>query len=190
MADYFTHFSEVIPHLKPEEEAWLREQLECVQVFDGHEYPLENTPPHLASREPEWRGCRFLRDIEDADDYHDYGPGFDYEFVDDDDPDGWGRHLWLHDEDGARLATVVHLVQKFLRRFRPRDSWSLTYAHVCLAPRVGEFGGGGIVVTADEDFWLDAHSWVIDQQVLLQRKAGRPEEDSCRPTHGGPEELP
>jgi hypothetical protein len=170
MADNFTHFSEVISQLKPEEETWLRDQVQAVQVIEGHEYPLENIPPHLASREPEWRGCRFLRDIEDADDYHDDGTGFDYRFVDDDEPDGRGRHLWLHSDEGTRLLAVVHLVQKFLRQFRPQDCWSLTYAHVCSHPRVGEFGGGGIVVTADEDFWLDAHSWVIDQQVLLGRK--------------------
>jgi hypothetical protein len=171
MADYFTHFSEVIPQLKPEEEAWLREQLQCVQLIDGQECRLENIPPHLAGREPDWRGCRLLRDIEDAEDYHDYGPGFDYEFADDGDPDGWGRHLWLHGDEGTRLLAVVHLVQKFLRGFRAQDCWSLPYACVCSHPRVGEFGGGGIVVTADEDFWLDAHSWVVDQQVLLRRKA-------------------
>jgi hypothetical protein len=170
MADYFTYFSEVVPHLKPEEGAWLRDQFQAVQLVDGREYSLESLPPHLATREPDWRGCRFLRDIEDAEDYHDYGPGFDYQFVDDVDPDGWGRHLWLHGDEGTRLLAVVHLVQKFLAQFRPQECWALTYAQVCSRPRVGEFGGGGTVVTASEDFWLDAHSWVADQQVVVGRK--------------------
>ncbi len=121
MANYFTQFSEVIPLLKPHEEAWLRDQLQLIHVVDGQEYPSGNVPPHLASREPDWQGCRFLRDIEDADKYDHGCAGFGHEFADDDDgtPDGWGRHLWLHDDEGASVDCVVHLVQKFLRQFRP-----------------------------------------------------------------------
>ena len=172
MADYFTEFSEVIPQLKADEEAWLRDQLQMIHVVSGREYTTSSIPVDLAGREPEWQGRRFLRDIEHPEDCAEDWPGFAHEFRDDEDTaDGWGRHLWLHDDEGARLDCVVHLVQKFLRRFRPHECWSLSYASVCSAPRVGEFGGGGIVVTANDVLWLDAASWVVDQRVALQRQA-------------------
>lgn len=179
MANNFTQFSEVIPRLTPDEDAWLRDQLQWVQVFDGQEYPEDHVPPHLAGREPDWQGCRFLRDMEDADEYADCWAGFGYEFVDDDDaPDGCGRHLWVYDDDGASLECLVHLVQKFLRRFRPRDCWSVTYAAVCSHPRVGEFGGGGIVVTAEAVKWRNAHTWVREQRAALENRAAANAEEA------------
>ncbi len=169
MANNFTQFSEVIPRLTVDEEAWLRDQLQFVEVIGGQEYREDQVPSHLVGREPEWQGCRFLRDIEDADEYSECGAGFGYEFADDHDtPDGWDRHLWVHDDGGASLECLVHLVQKFLRRFRPQDCWSVTYAKVCSLPRVGEFGGGGIVVTAKAIKSRNAHTWVQQQRAALQ----------------------
>ena len=55
---------------------------------------------------------------------------------------------------------MIHLVQKFLKRFRPDQWWSLTYAATCSKPRVGEFGGGAVFVTADEIFQQDACDFV------------------------------
>jgi hypothetical protein len=177
MADHFTEFSEVIPHLTPDEEAWLRDQLQVIQVFDGQEYPAGNLPAHLAARDPDWQGCRFLRDIEDADECTDGWAGFSHELADDGDrtPGGWGRHLWLHSDEGVSLDRVVHLVQKFLARFRPEDCWSATYAEVCSRPRVGEFGGGGIVVTASGFQWFRAHTWVDDTKAARQAPRSRKE---------------
>ena len=40
----------------------------------------------------------------------------------------------------------------------------MTYATTCSKPRVGEFGGGVIVVTADEIEWLDAQSIADDRK--------------------------
>ena len=65
--------------------------------------------------------------------------------------DGWGRHLWFYAEESGSPDNVAWLVQKFLKRFRPDQCWSLTYAATCSKPRVGEFGGGAVFVTADDD---------------------------------------
>jgi hypothetical protein len=112
--------------------------------------------------------------------YGDGWPGFAYEFGDDEEtPDGWGRHLWLYDDEGASLECVVHLVRKFLERFRPHDCWSLTYAKTCSHPRIGEFGGGGIVVTANNTEWLSAYRWVEEVQAAAQGQAGRKTPEDC-----------
>jgi hypothetical protein len=59
-------------------------------------------------------------------------------------------HLWADADDHNNLGALAHLVQKFLRRFRPDESWSVTYASTCSKPRVDSFGGGAVFVTADE----------------------------------------
>ena len=38
MANNYLNFSEVIPHLKPEEEQWLEHQLEVVCAFGDREF--------------------------------------------------------------------------------------------------------------------------------------------------------
>ena len=48
------------------------------------------------------------------------------------------------------MGPLAHLVQKFLCRFRPDKSWSVTYASTCSKPRVDSFGGGAVFVTTDE----------------------------------------
>jgi hypothetical protein len=50
MADYYTHFSELLPHLSPQEEGWLRQQLEQVRVIDSPESAEDQVPQHLAER--------------------------------------------------------------------------------------------------------------------------------------------
>jgi hypothetical protein len=107
---------------------------------------------------------------------------FEWEFADDHDtPDGWGRHLWLHSGEGGDLEAVAHLVQKFLRQFRPSDGWSLTYATWCSKPRVGDFGGGALFVTALEIRWQNAYDWVGRQQKAWQRKLRQAEDETTPP---------
>ena len=69
------------------------------------------------------------------------------------DKGGWGRHLWVYAEESGNPDNVAWLVQKFLKKFRPDQCWSLTYATTCSKPRAGEFGGGAVFVTADAIMW-------------------------------------
>jgi hypothetical protein len=85
------------------------------------------------------------------------GAGFGFKFVLNDFDSPWRRHLWLYAEEFGCVDRVAHLVQKFLRRFRPEDCWSLTYATTCSRPRVGEFGGGAVFVAADRIKWINSH---------------------------------
>ena len=170
MANNYLELSEVLPHLTAEEEAWLREQLQCVYIFDGREHPEDGLPSDLDAADADWYGCRAWRDLEG------YDPegepvGFAYEFDGDHDtPDGWGRHVWLHAEESADLERIAHLVRKFLQQFRQQACWSLTYATGCSKPRVGEFGGGAMFVTADEVRWQDAYDFVEAQSAASVKK--------------------
>ena len=62
---------------------------------------------------------------------------------------------------------VVPLVQGFLRRFRPTESFSLSWASGSTKPGTGELGGGAIVVTANAVRQLDVQTWVEVQRREL-----------------------
>ena len=84
----------------------------------------------------------------------------------------WDKYLWLFCKDCGDLEQVSQLVQKFLRQFRSGQSWSATYAVTCSKPRVGEFGGGAVVVTAERVTWHDARSFAeSEQQEYAKRQS-------------------
>lgn len=178
MADNYLEFSEVIPRLTTEEEAWLKSQLEQVCVIDGVEYPADAVPEELQGQETQWLGCRAYRDMDDYDADFGEGVGFECGFHGDDSWGDWCRHAWLHAVEYADLDRVAHLVRKFLKKFRPDDAWSLTYANTCSKPRVGEFGGGAVFVTATEVKWHDACDFMEEQTKAYKTRREAADENT------------
>lgn len=180
MANNWLQFSEVIPNLTADEEAWINEQLQGAAIIDGTEYAYELGDDQIkaggkmiAAEKAEFAGCRAYRDMEDYDfGKHSDSVGFEYELSDDkNDPDaGWGRYMWLYSEENADLERVGHFVQKFLRQFRPNVCWSVTYAETCSRPRVGEFGGGAVFVTAAEIKYECAYGFIEQQRAEFAAK--------------------
>jgi hypothetical protein len=169
VADNYLDFSEIIANLTEEQEAWLKEQLQPIRVFGAKEYPEDAVPAELAETEPDWAGVRCLQDKTDYDPQYD-ALGFQYNFHDDHDTEGWGRHLWFYTEGWGDASNVAHLVKKFLKMFRPDHCWSLTYSTTCSKPRVGEFSGGAVFVTADTIQWENAYDFIEDQQAAFEAK--------------------
>ena len=159
MADSYLEFSEVLTDLSPEETTWLKSQLEIVYILDGK----EGADPADAT----WIGCRAYRDMEDYDPEFGEDAGFAYSFsedIDDTVDTDWGPYLWIHSAEHGCVDRVAHLVQKFLRAFRRDRCWSLTYAGTCSKPRVGEFGGGAVFVTATDIKYCNAWGFVEEQE--------------------------
>lgn len=169
MADNYFLFSEVLANLTGHEEAWLKEQLEPICVFGEGEYPEDAIPAELADKDVDWSGIRFLRDKADHDSDWD-ALGFEYAFHEDHDASGWGHHLWLYAEEWGDASNVAWLVQKFLTTFRPDQCWALTYSTTCSKPRVGEFGGGAVFVTADAVRWQDAEDFIEQQRTAFETR--------------------
>jgi len=120
MANNYLEFSEILAQLGSEEEKWLREQFEVINAFGDQEYAQDALPEGLAAEDADWIGCRAYRDMADYDRDDGEGVGFVCELHDDhDSPDSWGRHLWVHTEEWGHVDRVAHLVQKFLKAFRP-----------------------------------------------------------------------
>ena len=168
MANNFLQFSEVIPQLTTTDADCLRGQLEVVCVFGEHEHPEDKLPPGLNRDKADWIGCRAYRDLLSYDPEWGWDLGFEYDFSQDDHDQVWGRHLWLYADESGAVDRVAHLVQKFLKAHRPDESWSLTWAVSCSKPRVGEFGGGAVFVTAEEIGWQDAHDFAADRKLSLR----------------------
>ncbi len=157
MADNYVEFSEVLPQLTDAEIAWLRDQLQSIVVVNDREHLVGSLPAEVEEKQATWRGPCFLHNCDDVNGWGDEVE-FSYGFAFDDRNTEWGHHLWVYSDEHGSIDQVAWLVQKFLRQFRPRDCWTLTYAATCSRPRAGEFGGGAVIVTASEIHWEDAHS--------------------------------
>ena len=178
MANNCLEFSEVLSRLSTEEEAWLKDQLEIVCVY-GDKEDAEGTAPYdvAASEDLDWSGCRAFRDMDDFETEFVDDAEFKYTFSRDDEDDEWGRHLWIRSAEYGNVAQVAHLVQKFLKKFRPGVAWALTWATTCSKPRAGAFGGGAVFVTASDIKWNDAHEFIEQQAEAFAasiRKEGEP----------------
>lgn len=165
MANHFQQFSEALPNLTAEETAWLEGQLQPIVAFGDREFPEDDSAIDAMPGDPDFTGPRFLRDNPDFDCRYD-ALGFEFAFEDDKD----SRSLRLHADDYGDPTHAAWLVHKFLKRFRPDECWSLTYANTCSKPRVGEFSGGAIFVTASEIKQQTADDWVQQQRAALKAR--------------------
>ena len=154
MADNYQLFSEIIPALTEEERAWTRRVLGCTEGV-----------------EREGETAIILKDAGvDGDDvdFCDW-PGFEWSI---DDP---SFDLWLYGEDYGNVSHAAEFVRAFLAKFRPTACWQLTWAETCSKPRIGEFGGGGVFVTALKATFCIPHEWLARQKKKFERAAGSSE---------------
>jgi hypothetical protein len=169
VADYFLEFSQVLPHLNNDEFDWLAQQLEIVCVFGQREFSPAALPAGLEESQADWTGHRFCRDYEeDLPDPENLGVCFVLHDKPDDD---FGRHLWVYAEEYGDLGVLAHLVQKFLRRFRPSECWSLAYASTCSKLRLDGFGGGAVFVTTDEIKFDSAWDFIERQMAAFSGRS-------------------
>ena len=145
MANNYTQFSEVIPRLTPDEEAWIREQLDSGAMQD------ESRRSQLAWK-PEFEDIDYVT--------------FEWSVEDDNDEDvdSCGRHLWLHSDESGSPIDVAAFVQAFLKKFRPDQSFALTWADTCSKPRVGEFSGGALFITAHAVEVCSPFEWLGERE--------------------------
>ena len=158
MADNYLLFSECLEKLTPFEVNWLESVLEEMPDEDGDDCP------------------QFLLDYADRDEGDNY-TGFDW-LIEEDNKDRHGEeapgyqrlhYMLIYSEDHGDPERVALLVQKFLKACRPNDWWSMSFAQTCSKPRVGEFGGGAVFITADEIRWFYTSELISEAHKAFER---------------------
>ena len=79
-----------------------------------------------------------------------------------------GRHGSTPKKAAIRAAWPISC-KSSSRSSRPDQCWSLTYATTCSKPRLGEFGGGAVFVTADNIRWNNSYDFVAEQRNAFER---------------------
>ena len=141
MANHYLLFSELIPALTDEERAWAEQVLACT---------CDSEPDVANNLNAAGIDIGDSGDVVDLDDW----PGFQWEILPRD------ADLSMYADESGNILHVGAFVQALLFRFRPSDCWQPTWAETCLRPRIGEFGGGGLFVTAQSVQLLRAADWV------------------------------
>ncbi len=132
MADNYLQFSEEITNLTEAEEKWWRDKLAELKSYNEMDDPTE---------EQEYLGYCY--------NYFRIAPKRRLEPV-----EGGGEFvlyaIWVISEESGDIELVADIVQEFLKAHRPNEYWTATWACTCSKPRIGEFSGGGVFVSAED----------------------------------------
>jgi len=145
MANNYQLFSTGIKNITPGEAAW-------IETFLGEEPNTEN--PKLFEA---WCDARGVSDEDDAASY----PDFEWSVSKKD------AFLWMYSEEWGNLVHLAVFVQTFLQTFRPNDTFGMTYCEYCSKPRIDEFGGGWVAISAQKIQWGDTYSAVAQDEREL-----------------------
>ena len=134
MANNYSQFSEQIDDLPPEAEKWAHKILEM----------------RLEDVEDEEAALAFLKDeLGDVDDLE-YWPNFGWMIESNLKDSGDTHSIWLYSDEGCDFNHVMSFVQALIRKFMPDYIFSLTNSDTCSKLRIGEFGGGWMVISKDQ----------------------------------------
>jgi len=144
MATCGTVFCAAVTDLTDAEQQWWKDQLEIVELPEGGEAPagLQECP----NLDPEDCDGGFY--------------AFEWDFRD--------QTVVFHSGESGNPAMVAWLVQQFLKKFRPRQSWGLVYA--ALSTRLGDCSGGAYFVTAHKIEWFGARRWLERRMRAFEKK--------------------
>ena len=147
MANNYLSFSEKIIALDAKEKKWINGiPLSTEEKYEDDEIALRDAL--------EKHGI----DTKSIKDTIEMFPSFDFTITEED----W----WIYTEESGGIDHVACVVQAFIKKFRPRFVFTLTWCEYCDKPRIGEFGGGAMVVTKDKiRYW---NTWTQARRTALK----------------------
>jgi hypothetical protein len=146
MTDYYLGCSQMIADLTVPEKAWLEHTLRPYDM--------------LSEDEIQERMKQFGLDEYDVEEF----PGFDWSYQD---PDGG---IWIRSDESVNLDHLAEIVQLFLKKFRPDDSWSMEWGCWASRPVLDGYGGGAMFITAEEQCWHNTGDWIRQQEEARAKK--------------------
>ena len=78
--------------------------------------------------------------------------------------------IWFYTEEAGEPEKVGLFVQEFLKEFYPDETFTLTWATTCSRPRVGEFSGGGMLVTSQKLYFIEAGDWIRQKRESIKKR--------------------
>lgn len=146
MADHYVQFSEMISDIPDEGLNWAQ----MILTLDW---------------EDEEDGKKLLEELNLANDADlDGWPNFSCELRPRD------NELWLHSDEGFSEDHLCWFVQRLLAKFMPDYLFTVTLAHTCSKPRIGEFGGSFIVIF--KEHVIGDNTWDAAKQMEERLIAG------------------
>jgi len=95
--------------------------------------------------------------------------GFDVEYLS---LPSWEYHVepeggvfWFHGDEGV-VDGFDELLQRYVRMFMPNGSIGYGVAWTCSKPRVGEFGGVAVFITAQDVRHMSTDQWITEQRNM------------------------
>ncbi len=161
MANNYTQFSEAITLKSEEEREWVENHLE---IFWTQVDESEQIVKHPEQKE--YERLLELYGLESDD----LNLNFQWEIDS-------KNELWMYADESGNADHVALFMQEYLKKFNPEGSFSITYSATCSKPRLGEFGGGALFVTAEKFEWIDSHDWVIEKWRELDAIKEKRKED-------------
>lgn len=160
MADYFTHFSLLVPLPNAEAQQYADDLAQqAFYIHTGDEPMPDDFPASLKEVIEDW--C--------------------FETLANPPSDGWG--LWLHSSSGG-IDAVCAFLQHLLQRFDPTGHVALEWSNDCSKPRIDAFGGGAALITARKIKTINTGQWLHRQLARLPASKPAPEIPSALPTKG------
>ena len=149
MANNYLQFSECIDDLSPEEIKFFQDAFAWEPPYnEDNELPDDFEFPGWYDQDAE-------------------GVHFDYDLDKND------RSLHVYAEEYGNLDTLGELILEFIQKFRPEAIFRLTYAETCSRMRLGEFGGGAMIVHRGGIEFVNSHGWASQKvnEILDKRAA-------------------
>jgi hypothetical protein len=88
---------------------------------------------------------------EDEDDWYNTYGGFEYEPR----PEEGVR---VHDTDrSGNVEAAALFIQRYLHDLGMKEAVYMGWANTCSKPRINEFSGGGVVITATKMYWVNSY---------------------------------
>ena len=137
MAQNYMQFSEVIDNLTVEEHDWFKKAL-ALNNDGGYDDGVES---------PAW--------------WDDGSESFGFEY------DLGTSEIQLYSEEYGNIDTVQALVSEFISLFRKDYVFTLSWSDSCSKMRVGEFGGGGMIVSLDETRFMNVWGWLESEKKRI-----------------------
>lgn len=146
MSDNFVQFCEGIDMASDEERAWAINHLEILERVEDDETidDYEDHPEYA-----EYNRILSLYSIEDTGDKS----SFEFEWNIED------GVFYVSVDDAGSVDKAAIFMQQYLMKFNHDGCLTMTWAETCSRSRPGEFGGGGMFITAKEIEWVSAHEW-------------------------------